>query len=120
MATFDQVLKEEREYLWGQDKIIVEPEGVGLAFSGGGIRSATFNLGILQGLAKAKLLGSIDYLSTVSGGGYIGAWLVSWIKRAPGGLKAVEDQLGDFENRPRQPGDTAVEPQEVNFLRDYS
>jgi hypothetical protein len=93
---------------------------VGLAFSGGGIRSATFNLGILQGLAKAKLLGSIDYLSTVSGGGYIGAWLVSWIKRAPGGLKAVEDQLGDFENRPRQPGDTAVEPQEVNFLRDYS
>ena len=56
MATFDQVLKEEREYLWGQDKIIVEPEGVGLAFSGGGIRSATFNLGILQGLAKAKLL----------------------------------------------------------------
>ena len=46
---------------------------VGLAFSGGGIRSATFNLGILQGLAQAKLLGHIHYLSTVSGGGYIGA-----------------------------------------------
>lgn len=92
---------------------------VGLAFSGGGIRSATFDLGILQGLAKAKLLGSIDYLSTVSGGGYIGAWLVSWINRASKGLADVEALLGDFENH-RKAGDTAVEPQEVNFLRDYS
>ena len=91
---------------------------VGLAFSGGGIRSATFNLGILQGLAKAKLLTSIDYLSTVSGGGYIGAWLVSWMKRASGETE-VQDLLGDFENH-RAPDDTSVEPEEVNFLRDYS
>src|SRR5687768_6814876 len=41
----------------------------GLAFSGGGIRSATFNLGILQGLAEHGLLRRVDYLSTVSGGG---------------------------------------------------
>lgn len=54
---------------------------VGLAFSGGGIRSATFNLGILQTLAKLGLLPHIDYLSTVSGGGYIGSWLLAWIKR---------------------------------------
>ena len=53
----------------------------GLAFSGGGIRSATFNLGVLQALAKNGLLGAFDYLSTVSGGGYIGSWLVAWIKR---------------------------------------
>ena len=46
----------------------------GLSFSGGGIRSATFNLGVLQGLAKAGLLRRIDFLSTVSGGGYIGGW----------------------------------------------
>jgi hypothetical protein len=52
---------------------------VGLAFSGGGIRSATFNLGILQGLASFRLLGAFDYLSTVSGGGYIGGWLAAWI-----------------------------------------
>jgi hypothetical protein len=44
-----------------------------LAFSGGGIRSATFNLGILQGFAKAGLISRFDYLSTVSGGGYIGS-----------------------------------------------
>src|SRR5262245_4612961 len=48
---------------------------VGLAFSGGGIRSATFALGILQGLARLELLTRFDYLSTVSGGGYIGGWL---------------------------------------------
>jgi len=47
----------------------------GLAFSGGGIRSATFNLGILQVLAKRGLLKWFDYLSTVSGGGYIGSSL---------------------------------------------
>src|SRR5258708_21049135 len=44
---------------------------VGLALSGGGIRSATFNLGVLQALAKARLLRVPDYLSTVSGGGYV-------------------------------------------------
>ena len=52
----------------------------GLALSGGGIRSATFALGVLQRLAQADLLKRFDYLSTVSGGGYIGGsltWLLS-------------------------------------------
>jgi hypothetical protein len=53
----------------------------GLAFSGGGIRSATFALGFLQGLAGLKLLRIFDYLSTVSGGGYAGGWLAAWIYR---------------------------------------
>jgi len=51
----------------------------GLAFSGGGIRSATFNLGVLQALAQARLLRTFDYISTVSGGGYIGSWLMGWM-----------------------------------------
>jgi predicted acylesterase/phospholipase RssA len=50
---------------------------VGLSLSGGGIRSATFNLGVLQALAKKGILKSVDYLSTVSGGGYIGSCLSS-------------------------------------------
>lgn len=62
---------------------------VGLALSGGGIRSATFNLGFLQGLARRDLLRQIDYLSTVSGGGYIGSWLTAWIYR-DGSLRNVE------------------------------
>lgn len=47
---------------------------VGLALSGGGIRSATFSLGLLQALARHRLIRNIDYLSTVSGGGYIGSF----------------------------------------------
>ncbi|MBV8889360.1 MAG: patatin-like phospholipase family protein [Alphaproteobacteria bacterium] len=49
-----------------------------LCLSGGGIRSASFALGVLQALARHGLLFGFDYLSTVSGGGYIGAWLSAW------------------------------------------
>jgi hypothetical protein len=54
---------------------------IGVAFSGGGIRSATFNLGVLQGLQEFDLLRHVDYLSTVSGGGFIGSWLVGNVRR---------------------------------------
>jgi hypothetical protein len=52
-----------------------------LCLSGGGIRSATFGLGVLQALARVGVLGRLDYLSTVSGGGYVGGWLTSWLHR---------------------------------------
>jgi hypothetical protein len=52
---------------------------VGLALSGGGIRSAAFNMGVLQALSGGGLLPRIDYLSTVSGGGYIGSCL-TWLR----------------------------------------
>src|SRR4051794_14494225 len=58
---------------------------LGICFSGGGIRSATFNLGVLQGLAEIGLLPFIDYLSTVSGGGYIGSWLHGIIRNRHNG-----------------------------------
>src|SRR5215831_13140892 len=48
---------------------------IGLACSGGGIRSATVCLGVFQALARARLLKRIDFLSTVSGGGYAGTFL---------------------------------------------
>src|SRR5262249_23554381 len=54
---------------------------VGLALSGGGIRSATFSLGFLQGLQRVGLLRIFDYLSTVSGGGYAGGWWSAWLGR---------------------------------------
>lgn len=57
---------------------------IGLALSGGGIRSAIFNLGLLQGLHLYGVLRKVDYLSTVSGGGYIGAsltWFGSVLQR---------------------------------------
>lgn len=54
---------------------------VGLALSGGGIRSATFCLGLLQGLRAKGLLDRFDYLSTVSGGGFVGGWWSAWLAR---------------------------------------
>lgn len=45
----------------------------GIAFSGGGIRSATVNLGITQALHDRGVFDHFDYMSTVSGGGYLGS-----------------------------------------------
>ena len=62
----------------------------GLALSGGGIRSAAFGLGVLQALANEGLLRRFDYLSTVSGGGYIGSaltWFLSEVWRRPDGTR---------------------------------
>lgn len=52
----------------------------GLAFSGGGVRSATVNLGVLQGLEDADVLRHADYLSSVSGGSYIAGWYTSHLR----------------------------------------
>ena len=57
----------------------LDPCRAALCLSGGGIRSATFSLGVIQGLARAGWLKRFHYLSTVSGGGYIGGWLSAWI-----------------------------------------
>lgn len=64
-----------------------------LCLSGGGIRSAAFSLGVLQALADCKLLSQFHYLSTVSGGGYIGGWLGAMLRWRNGDVVAVEDVL---------------------------
>jgi hypothetical protein len=55
----------------------------GLALSGGGIRSAAFSLGVVQVLADKGLLKEVDYLSTVSGGGYTGSFLTRRLGETP-------------------------------------
>lgn len=82
---------------------------VGLALSGGGIRSATFNLGLLQQLAENGVLELVDYLATVSGGGYIGGFLSAWISGQTNG------QLF-----PKAPAGRLTEPGEVRHLREFS
>ena len=92
-----------------------EPQGFSaLCISGGGIRSATFALGAIQGLARHGLLERFDYLSTVSGGGYAGSWLTAWSHRA-GGLKQILRGLQP-DARPPAPG----EPDPIGHLRDYN
>lgn len=65
---------------------------VGLALSGGGIRSATFCLGLVRALAKSGLLKKFDYLSTVSGGGYLGGML-GRLYALPVSNRSIEDSL---------------------------
>jgi len=67
---------------------------VGLAFSGGGIRSATFSLGVLQALSSRDRLRDVDFLSTVSGGGYTGGFLGRLYTR----LKDLGDYAGRVQN----------------------
>lgn len=84
-----------------------------LCLSGGGIRSATFALGVVQGLATKGLLDRFHYLSTVSGGGYLGGWLSAWIART--GLPNVVRQLSQTTAQPSQP-----EAVPIRHLRIYS
>lgn len=125
----------------------------GLALSGGGIRSATLSLGVLQAIAKtqkspgaspgsfgASVLSDFRYLSTVSGGGYIGAFLCSlflpdrlreraargtWKDAAtaaaddavkvlcnepPGRVRAVPDLIVSGSRAPRKPVGATTKP----------
>jgi Patatin-like phospholipase len=80
---------EELRELWDD---VHNPSGDGrtaLCLSGGGVRSAAFNLGVLQGLARLDLLNRFHYLSTVSGGGYIGCWLSAWRHRCEKGISDI-------------------------------
>jgi hypothetical protein len=70
-------------------KLADSNQAAGLAISGGGIRSATFALGVLVALSKRNLLPQFDYMSTVSGGGFVGSFLTAFLsgKSPEAGLK---------------------------------
>src|SRR5512144_933028 len=106
-----RVLVRRRGLDWSDEAIRASPRW-GLALSGGGIRSATFALGVMQGLVRARppstapdaeppasrpephrsLLARFDYLSTVSGGGYIGSFFGSLF--IPGRLRGERPPSG--------------------------
>lgn len=120
-AELDVILGQEAHY---------DPKDVelwGLALSGGGIRSATFGLGVLQALARHDLLGCFHYQSTVSGGGYIGAFLQGLIRRR-GFDEAFAVLRSRLDERPATPGTSPDEAahatarirQPIRHLREYS
>jgi hypothetical protein len=80
---------------------------IGLALSGGGVRSASFCLGALQALHGAGVLTKVDYLSTVSGGGYIGTSLIA----------AMHESKGDFPFESKLEAD---ETTSIQHIRDHS
>lgn len=107
-------------YVWSRDSGRLR----GLCLSGGGIRSATFNLGVLQGMAKRDLLRSFDYLSSVSGGGYIHQWLAAWMMReeahaAASGKTGLDAVTQELIPQPT-PGCAPYAPEPLKWLRQYS
>ncbi|HXM21432.1 MAG TPA: patatin-like phospholipase family protein [Terriglobales bacterium] len=120
-VTFEEVRREELRQIASSRAargVLTEPNRnnlIGLAFSGGGIRSATFNLGVLQALAENQLLHKFDYLSTVSGGGYIGSWLAALTRRF---LNALPNSSFRDVERALIPGKRGPgEREERTFLR---
>jgi len=95
----------------------------GLALSGGGIRSATFNLGLLQALDEKEVLDSVDYLSTVSGGGYVGGFWSAWLLRGTSRENLPRGAFPRPETNPKPAKNSPLDPREpgqIRHLREYS
>jgi predicted acylesterase/phospholipase RssA len=100
------------------DELALTPQDkaglVGLSLSGGGIRSAAFCLGALQALDAASVLERVDYLSTVSGGGYIGCSLTASLEQLG---RQPKSRGWQFPYRSELQED---EPPALQHIRDYS
>jgi hypothetical protein len=125
----EAVLSAERAEIFGADAAQRDPQGAtptwGLALSGGGIRSATFALGMLQFLARERLLPCFHYLSTVSGGGYIGAFVQGLIRRHgfAHAFEVLASHAGGRAQRERDATPGAYDAdlnKPVRHLREYS
>ncbi len=116
--TFEQVFEDELASVksrWAQlgsraaDRRLAESTAptpahglAGVAFSGGGIRSATINLGIAQALHRAGIFDHFDYMSTVSGGGYLGSSISALMRYRtlePKNVAAPAAATSSFGNR---------------------
>lgn len=108
--------------LWERVHLLAGDGRTALCLSGGGVRSAAFNLGVLQGLARLELLDRFHYLSTVSGGGYIGCWLSAWRHRCEKGISDISrglawpDRIGNAEVSPRVPDAISNLRRATNYL----
>ncbi len=86
---------------------------IGLAISGGGIRSATFALGVTNVLARHGILKDVDVMSTVSGGGYLGSFITSVMNDNDAQVGLGPDKL-PFATKGH------IESQAIRHLRNHS
>lgn len=121
----------------GSYEELLRLESRALCISGGGIRSASFSQGVIEALAchprpnpanpdlektvesaQDSLLAQFNYLSTVSGGGYVGSWLSAWVAREhlPGG----EGWPGVWKKLTGKRSDPDEEAAQIRWLRTYS
>jgi hypothetical protein len=88
-----------------------ENDLLGLSISGGGVRSASIALGVVQALSEAGVLRRVDYLSTVSGGGFLGSCISALLHRPFGGTSAEDFPLN------HHPG--SAEPPALAHVRSF-
>lgn len=113
--------KDEPDETISDSKWVTKPpkDICGLALSGGGIRSSTFNLGLLQGLNKYGILNFLDYVSTVSGGGYVGGFWTAWRSRKNNSGDTIfprQNNSSDASMYDRPDAET----KEIRHLREFS
>lgn len=92
-----EVISDEQSLIESNRVRNADEPWTGLAISGGGIRAASFAIGVLQLLASKNILKSFDYLSSVSGGGYASAALQWWWSKdrfSPPGVDASTFPFG--------------------------
>ncbi|HRQ63494.1 MAG TPA: hypothetical protein PKZ76_01280 [Xanthomonadaceae bacterium] len=121
---FDEVMAQELRAILATDddgRLLRARKALwGLAFSGGGIRSASFALGLMQALARCRVLGGFHYLSTVSGGGYAGAFLQGAMKRfGLGGAIRVLTVTAE-NDKPLDENEALRVNRPIRHLREYS
>src|SRR5690349_6242974 len=89
--TWQDVAAEERAAIEERTGPVNGAGLIGVALSGGGLRSTAFALGVLEALKDAGVLSKVHYLSTVSAGSYIGGWLSAASARRPGFIDPAAD-----------------------------
>jgi hypothetical protein len=97
LAAEAEMIKARREHGFKDTAYGKDLPNAGLALSGGGVRSATFCLGLIQGLARNRVLRRFDYMSTVSGGGYVGSSVGRLVARE--GIDEAERMLASGDSQ---------------------
>ena len=107
-----------RRLLTNRDENIkptVEHGLVGIGYSGGGIRSASLNLGITQALHRYGVFDHLDYMSTVSGGGYLGSSITTLMRAREKLFSEIAGTVAIIKTKDEQI--VTVTPSEVNETR---
>jgi len=85
------------EWEFNRNHLSNRPPSLGLSLSGGGMRSGTFSIGVLHGLAQIGLITNIDVISSVSGGGYAASWYISQNLPHPVDWKLLFNQTNGYQ-----------------------
>jgi hypothetical protein len=120
-STFRDVLKQERKYIENKQRAATldgtKPGApFSVAFSGGGIRAAAFQSGVLRRLAEEGLLKDVEYLAAVSGGGYIASSFCSHALAEP---KEWGEKLDDWYRRVVAKCICRMQRNAGGFVRDF-